>query len=290
MHTKLSRSLFSITKVLFLITIIFKTTPDATAASVNPITVMKTAMSVLGPITKSYVNNLRETRETDSINARVWMHYGDKKLNGCGFFFNASGHAGSTAHGYFPDYVEHKCGAKTYQMRMTCQSAMYDKSIHLGNEEVKEIEIHADGYRNTYVDTLCIGLNERTIADGPRAICINNDLLKACDAENRWGDIDIHWNYIMLTKTSRGASKIAFSNVSDLIDSYEKLMRNSEDADSRRIVCENISLAKGTFKQEFWECPATKIWKADGTNLQSSYYATREEDKNPYGCDRNACI
>lgn len=255
----------------------------------DPMTAFKGAMSVLGPFVDSYLADLRAKREAEKIKIRMWMHNGDTKLNGCGFYFRATGYAGGVAEDWLPRNTEHKCGNDKYEMRMTSQSAMYDKTIHLGNEQVKDIELHADGYHNTFVNVVCIGLNERTIAGGPRAFCLNNDLLKACkDLYNKWDNINIDFNDILLTRTSRGAHKIIFTDVTELINAFEKLARNRDDNNAVQAACDRINLVRGTLKDEYWDCPAKKVWTtAHGAgNFYSWEKHSKAEDKNPYGCDR----
>jgi len=269
-------------------TVFLVSNPQVTTA-VDPMTIAKSAMSVLGPIVNGYISHLRAKKEAESVKIRVWMHNGDAQLNGCGFYFRVDGYSGGSGEDYFPNYVEHKCGNDKYKLRMTSQSAMYDKKVHLGNEQAKKVEVHADGYHNTFINVICIGFNERTIAGGPRAFCINNDILKSCKSlKNQWNDINIEWNDIMLTRTNRGAHKIIFHEIEKLINGFEKFDRESNDVEALWTICNRIDLVKGDFKDEYWDCPAEKTWTvATGAgNFYSWRTENKKEDKNPYGCNR----
>lgn len=257
-------------------TIILFTAPTM-VLSVDPITAVKTVMSVLGPMASSYIANLRAKREAEKVDVRVWMHNGDTQLNGCGFYFQANGYSGGFGFEYFPKHTIHRCGDDKYRMRMTSQSANYGKKIRLGNEQVKAVELHVDGYHNTYINFMCFGFNEGTIAGGPQAICINNDVLQACKSlQNKWNDINIEWNDMMFTRTKRGAHKIILNNIEELVNAFETLKRNDNDLEALKKVCNNIDLVRGTHEDESWHCPSQRVWTSHEEN----------EDKNPYGCQR----
>lgn len=246
-------------------------------------------MTVLGPIVNSFINDLKVKKEAESIKIRVWMHNGDDKLNGCGFYFRVDGYSGGSGEGWFPEYREHVCGESTYQFRMTAQSAMYDKKIRLGNEQAKKIELHADGYHNTFVNVFCIGLNERTIVGGPRAFCINNDILNSCKVlKNQWDDINLNWDDMMFTRTIRGAHKIIFTEIDQLITALDKF--NSEpNIEVLHAICNKINLIRGEYLDEYWTCPADKTWTTSSGmgNFYSWKSHKRNENKNPYGCKRS---
>jgi len=48
------------------------------------------------------------------------MYNGDTQLNGCEFYF----------------------GNDKYCMRISSQSVMYDETVHLGNQQAKDVELH----------------------------------------------------------------------------------------------------------------------------------------------------
>lgn len=282
-----SNSVFSVIGAFAVVWLILITAPTMTLC-LDPMNTTKSAMSVLGPMAESYVSNLQAKGEQEKIEVRLWMHDGDPKLNGCGFYFQVRGYAGGVGYNYFPKLVQHKCGNDKYRMRMSSQSVMYDKTVHLGNEQVKEVQLHADGYHNTYVNRMCFGFNERTIAGGPQAFCVNNELLQACKSlGKRWEHINIEWNDMMFTRTSRGAQKIIFSNIENLIRGFEKLRKDDNDKEALDDVCSNIELVRGTFKQEYWDCPAEKRWTTTHVGLIFVVQEhKKKEDKNPYGCER----
>lgn len=257
---------------------------------VDPITAFKTAASALGPFISNYMADLRAKREAEKIKIRIWMHNGNSKMNGCGFYFRASGYAGSSAEAWFPKNAEHRCGNDKYRMRMTSQSVMYDKTLHLGNEQVENIEVHADGFTNTYVNVMCIGMNERTIAGGPRAFCLNNDILLSCNQlYNKWNDVDIFWGHTLtFTRTKRAIHKIIFYDVAKLVDGFEELERNRNSTDAMKQICDHIHLVKGTHDFEEDECPAEKVWMTSSGMGAFYHWETHSkyELKNPHGCER----
>jgi len=270
--------------IYLLLTVTVFLVSNSRVTTASPLAIAKGAMTILGPIMNSYLSHLREIKEAESIKIRVWMHNGDPKLHGCGFYARVDGFSGGSEEGWFPDKREYICGngGDSYEMRMTAQSAMYDKKLRLGNEQAKKIELHADGWTNTHVNVLCIGLNERTIAGGPRAFCINNDILKSCkNLQNKWDRINIDFNDMLFTRTNRGPHKIIFYEIPELINAFDKF--NSEPNNIMlQTVCDKIDLVRGTYKDEYWDCPAKKC----GIYLMSDDLKRSFADKNPYGCWR----
>lgn len=93
---------------------------------------------------------------------------------------------------------------------------------------------------------------------------------------------------MMFTRTNRGAHKIIFSNIEKLIEGFTKVEKDDTDKEALDEVCSNIELVGGTFNDELWDCPAQKLWTT--TSGMGNFYSWREnskdEDKNPYGCER----
>jgi hypothetical protein len=269
--------------------VILAAVPEPTASQ-DAIAIAKAAMVLLRPVVDSYLADLRRKRESDKIKIRMWMHNGDVKLNGCGFYFRADGYSGGSGSGFFPAEVDHRCADdETFNMRMTSQSAMYSGEVHLGNEQTRQVELHADGWHNTFVNVLCIGFDERTIAGGPRAFCVNNNILKACKKlMNKWSDVNTDFNDMMFTRTSRGTHKLVFRDIENLVNGFERLSRNNDDADAVWAVCDRMDLVKGDTSDDHWHCAARKRYTHNHLVL-FLYSITNEykaQDKNPYGCNR----
>ncbi|KAL4112869.1 hypothetical protein QTP88_016589 [Uroleucon formosanum] len=247
--------------IYLLLTVTVFLVSNSRVTTANPLAIAKGAMSILAPIMNSYLAHLREVKEAESIRLRVWMHNGDPKLHGCGFYARVDGFSGGSGEGWFPDIGEY---------------------VRLGNEQAKKIELHADGWHNTHINVLCIGLNERTIAGGPRAFCINNDILKSCKSlQNKWDHINIDFNDMMFTRTTRGAHKIIFYEIPELINAFDKF--NSEpDNKVLQTICDKIDLVKGTYKDDQWDCSARKV----GMFLMKNDIERSFDNKNPYGCWR----
>lgn len=272
-----------ITTILLVSLVILIAAPQTTLCSPT-----KTPLSELSLTAKKYVTGLRGRNENDDIRITLWMHEGDSKMNGCGFYFKVIGVSGKTSSAHFPNYTKHVCGNETYEMRMSSPTAMYDIPISFINDQISEIEVHADGYQDTIVDVVCIGLKTQIITGrgygGPSGFCVNNDLLKSCkNLRKTWDKIDIDHHDITLTRTNRGTHKIVFREIENLMSGFDSIYRDNKSKDALQKVCERIELVRGTFNHEHVDCPAERTWTTPyGSGVT---YHSENKDTNPYGCD-----
>lgn len=294
----------------------------ATAASEdNPFALAMAAMDEIGPLARSCAADMSGDGQRDHVKVRVRMHDGDPLLNGCGFYFRVDGRAGGSDREYFPQRWDHRCtDGDTYKMRVTRPAATYEQRLRLDDGgPARQAELHADGWHDTFVDSVCVAFGELAAGRGPRAFCVNSGLLKACRAllaggHHSWATVDDGWRDILMTRTTRGAHKIIFRDVDALADGFDELERDrsgavggsgdggSGDGDrsdpevALRAVCARIDLVNGSDREEDRNCPAEKMvfrrLNRDGrlgssfsvqySNLFTSKYINQE--KNPYGC------
>lgn len=159
-------------------------------------------------------------------------------------------------------------------MRLTRPSAVHETSVRLGNEEAESVEIHVDGTQNTGVKVACFGFNERTILGGPRAFCVNGDLLKSCKAlTGKWDAVDVGPDDLTFTQTTRGVHKIVIRDVWGVIKGFRVYEQDFDDNSALRSICDRIDLVQGRADASEIYCPAT-------SDRNSRVYR-----KNPYDCD-----
>lgn len=139
------------------------------------------AVAELAPSVNRYLAELRDGKHEIGVRLRVHDR-GDPSLNGCGFYARADGYAGGTDVERFPPKQYHRCGADVYRMRMTAPGRDYSAWLRLGvGERVGWVELHADGWHDTTVDTVCVGFGDRVVlAGGPRGFCVDGRVLAAC--------------------------------------------------------------------------------------------------------------
>lgn len=278
---------------------LFLQVPRTSVYGKSPLDAAKDAIAALGPVADGYLADLRQANEKDRITVRVRMHNGDPLLNGCGFYFRADGEAGSTDREFFPRYQRRDCGGDAYRMRMTVPGETYDARLRLGaGDRPKRVELHADGWHDTFVKVLCVGFGGGGGGGGARAICVNSGLLSACErlraGERRNDSADdtgAGSDDIVMTRTTRGAHRIVFSDIGTLTGEFGRIDRRDRGDDTAvHSICDRIGLVDGDYnavrgrEQYSNTCPAEKRTASVTRSSSRGNFEYKYEEKNPYGC------
>lgn len=209
-------------------------------------------MAKLGTYAKGFEVDMSDRNDIETVEFRLQMAntYGTT-IRGCGFYLQVDGDKDGIASLRFPASQEHNCGSGTDEMRTTSYGdrVAYDKRLRLPSESerAKQLEVHADGYRRTYVDHVCVGMhNERKTEY--RSMCVNSYLLDKCaelTGTLEYGPLSDWKGVIPMSKSTRGVHKIVFRNLDFLVDDFQRLVHNASDIVAGYQVCSRISFSMG---------------------------------------------
>lgn len=210
-------------------------------------------MTELGMYAEDFLAGVRGRNESESISFR--LRTGVSSIKGCGFRVQADGNMDSFASLRFPAYVDHSCqDGSIYVMRTTSPNVTYDKRLRLSghSERVNRIEVHADSFHVTYVNTLCVGLHDWI--NGHRAVCVNNRLLDECGKiVGRPYEYINASSDIPMSRTRSAVHKIVFRELKIIVESFQRLVRNTSDRRSQHGICDYINLVEGAIEKSMGE-------------------------------------
>lgn len=244
-----------------------------------PDEILSSSVSELGTYAKRFDVDLRSRNDTDAVGFRlkIWQLGDNNLIRGCGFYVQANGDEDGFASLRFPASQEYKCGHDTYIMRTTSylDGVTYDKQLRLPSksERAEEVEVHADGYRRTYVDVVCVGLYNKWKSDY-HSMCVNNELLRKCagltdKTLESYLPLDIWNDTITMSKSTKGKHKIVFRDLDFLVEGFQRLVRNASDIGATHDVCNRIDFFVGEKVIDDEYCEAEEVYNV---NHHKSYF------------------
>lgn len=246
-------------------------------------------MTELGMYAEDFLAVVRDRNESESISFRLRTSASSNK--GCGFRVQANGNMDSYASLHFPAYVDHSCqDGNTYLMRTTSPNVTYDNYLRLSShsEQANRIEVHADSFQVTYVNTICVGLHDWI--NGHRVVCVNNRLLDECGKiVGRPYEYINALSDIPMSRSRSAVHKIVFRELNIVIESFQRLVRNTSDRRSQHGLCDYINLVEGDFEKPTGEgtyyCEAERKYITNLTFPVSFVsFTLKPEYKNPDDC------
>lgn len=208
-------------------------------------------MAMLGAYAKRFEADLRNQNDTAALRFRMRILWPDENAvaaRGCGFYIKAGSDANGSDVMGFPAYREHRCdnGAETYMMRTTsaADSPTYDVRMPLPDRP-QWVEVHADGYRRTYVEVMCVGLYVQEVA-AYRSVCVNRALLNECAVltdQSVYAYRDTA--EIPMSKARPGIQILVFQFFNSVFGGFRNMTRDASDIVSRYNVCNGIDWIRG---------------------------------------------